>query len=88
MLKVIQKAPLQASVFTVLSDMVSYINDGLHSLRSGGDTTADVNERCIKCYGRWSRDTSKDMYIVDSVESRAEFYDVILLDLAKINLYE
>lgn len=46
---------------------------GLHSLRSGGATAAansDVDNRCLKRHGRWKSDTSKDGYIVDSVEKR------------------
>jgi len=49
------------------------LNIGLHSLRSGGATAAansDVDNRCLKRHGRWKTDTSKDGYIVDSVEKR------------------
>ena len=49
------------------------LNFGLHSLRSGGATTAvagDVNERCIKRHGRWKCDSSKDTYVVDQLSSR------------------
>lgn len=43
---------------------------GLHSLRSGGATSAasnDVNERLLKIHGRWKSDLSRDTYIKDSV---------------------
>lgn len=50
---------------------------GLHSMRSGGATAvadSDVNERCWKRHGRWSSDSSKDLYVVDSVEKRLEVF--------------
>ena len=49
------------------------LNIGLHSLRSGGASTAansGVSDRCLKQHGRWKTDTAKDMYIADSVQSR------------------
>ena len=49
------------------------LNIGLHSLRSVGATAAansDVDNRCLKRHGRWTTDTSKDGYIIDSVEKR------------------
>ena len=42
---------------------------GLHSLRSGGVSTAannDVNDRCLKRHGRWKTDFAKDGYIDDN----------------------
>ncbi|XP_063448313.1 uncharacterized protein LOC134727849 [Mytilus trossulus] len=44
---------------------------GLHSFRSGGATVvanADVSDRCLKKHDRWKTDSSKDGYIVDSIE--------------------
>ena len=48
------------------------LNLGLHSLRSGGATIADVNERCWKHHGRWKSDSSKDGYVTDSIANRLE----------------
>ena len=51
------------------------LNLGLHSLRSGGATTAanaDVNDRCWKRHGRWKSDSSKDGYVADSIVNRLE----------------
>ena len=41
---------------------------GLHSLRSGGATSAvsnnpNLSERLLKLHGRWKSDTAKDMYV-------------------------
>ena len=46
---------------------------GLHSMRSGGATAAansDINDRVWKRHGRWKSDSSKDGYVVDSVDKR------------------
>ena len=51
------------------------LNLGLHSLRSGGATTAanaSVDDRCLKRHGRWKQSSSKDRYIVDAVDKRLE----------------
>lgn len=43
---------------------------GLHSLRSGGATSAannGVSDRLLKAHGRWSSDQSKDGYIKDNL---------------------
>ena len=48
---------------------------GLHSLRSGGATTAanaKVPDRLFKRHGRWKSENAKDRYVKDSVESRLE----------------
>ena len=61
------------SVLSRLRSVRPDSNLGLHSLRSGGATAAvagDVSERCIKRHGRWKCDSSKDMYIVDQLDSR------------------
>ena len=61
------------SVLSRLKSVRPDLNLGLHSLRSGGATAAvagDVSERCIKRHGRWKCDSSKDMYVVDQLESR------------------
>ena len=45
----------------------------LHSLRSGGTTAAanaGVPDRCFKRHGRWRRETAKDGYVQDKLESR------------------
>ena len=51
-------------------------NYGTHSLRSGGATAAAnsdrVNDRCWKRHGRWKSDSSKDMYVLDSVQIRLQ----------------
>ena len=48
---------------------------GLHSLRSGGVTSAaniheSVPKRLLKIHGRWKTDVAKDMYVHDNVKSR------------------
>ena len=48
---------------------------GLHSLRSGGITTAihtdsSISERLLKLHGRWKTDTAKDMYVLESKQNR------------------
>ena len=48
---------------------------GLHSLRSGGATTAanaGVPDRLFKRHGRWRSENVKDRYIKDSVEKRLQ----------------
>ena len=45
----------------------------LHSLRSGGASTAankGVSERLLKAHGRWSSDRAKDGYIKDNLRSQ------------------
>ena len=44
-------------------------------MRSGGATTAansDINDRVWKRHGRWKNDSSKDGYIVDSVDKKLQ----------------
>ena len=49
---------------------------GLHSLRSGGATSAvrnstgDLSERLLKLHGRWKSDIAKDMYILEDIDKR------------------
>ena len=46
---------------------------GLHSLRSGGASTAacaGVPDRLFKRHGRWRSENAKDGYVKDSVENR------------------
>ena len=46
---------------------------GLHSLRSGGASTAanaGVPDRLFKCHGCWHSENAKDGYVKDSMESR------------------
>ena len=50
---------------------------GLHSLRSGGATSAvsynpSLSERVLKLHGRWKSDTAKDMYILEDVSKRLQ----------------
>ena len=48
---------------------------GLHSLRSGGATTAanaGVPDRLFKRHGRWKSENAKDGYVKDSIESRLQ----------------
>ena len=48
---------------------------GLHSMRSGGATAAanaNVSDRMWKRHGRWKSETSKDGYVVDSVDKRLQ----------------
>ena len=45
---------------------------GLHSLRSGGATSAvsynfNLSERLLKLHGRWKSDNAKDMHILQDV---------------------
>jgi integrase len=61
------------TVIARLREVVGDLNIGLHSLRSGGATAAanaGVNDRCWKRHGRWRSESSKDGYVVDSVERR------------------
>lgn len=47
-------------------------NLGLHSLRSGGATTAanaGIRDRLFKRHGRWKSDKAKDGYVKDSLQS-------------------
>lgn len=50
------------------------LNLGTHSLRAGGITTVantgNVNERCLMRHGRWKTETSKNMYVEDSVDKK------------------
>lgn len=48
---------------------------GLHSLRSGGITTAvasgkNISERLLKLHGRWKSDIAKDMYVLETHSNR------------------
>jgi hypothetical protein len=56
-----------------LKTVMGNVNIGLHSLRSGGATTAansNINDRIWKKHGRWISDSSKDGYVKDSFENR------------------
>ena len=67
----------------ILRDFLSQLglnpNDyGLHSLRSGGITSAvrnssnSIPERLLKIHGRWKSDSAKDMYVEESLENRLQ----------------
>lgn len=48
---------------------------GLHSLRSGGASSAvknnkGITDRLLKLHGRWKTDTAKDMYILEETDNR------------------
>ena len=46
---------------------------GLHSLRSGGATSAannGINDRIFQRHGRWKSVAAKNMYVDDSIEQR------------------
>jgi hypothetical protein len=46
-------------------------------MRSGGATAAansDINDRVWKRHGRWKSDSSKDGYVVDSVDMNFDMY--------------
>lgn len=61
------------NIIPLIKSVVGEVDIGHHSLRSGGATVAansDVDNRCLKRHGRWKTDSSKDGYIVDSVEKR------------------
>ena len=50
---------------------------GLHSLRSGGATSAvshnpNLSEKGTKLHGRWKSDTAKDMYILEDISKRLQ----------------
>ena len=51
---------------------------GLHSLRSGGVTSAvhysghSIPERLLKIHGRFKSDSAKDMYVQESLENRLQ----------------
>ena len=71
--KMLSYTAAKGSVLSRLRSVRPDLNLGLHSLRSGGATAAvagDVSERCIKMHGRWKCDSSKDMYVVDQLNSR------------------
>ncbi|XP_053373596.1 uncharacterized protein LOC123527851 isoform X1 [Mercenaria mercenaria] len=60
-------------IIKLFKEVAPDLNIGLHSLRSGGVSTAannNVNDRCLKRHGRWKTDFAKDMYVSDSVENR------------------
>lgn len=50
----------------------------LHSVRSGGITSVvrnssnSIPERPLKIHGRWKSDSSKDMYVEESLENRLQ----------------
>lgn len=59
-----------------------YVNIGIYFFRLGGVivvVSLNVDERCLKRYGRWKIDLVKDGYIVD-------FIDKCLLVLKLLNL--
>ena len=56
-----------------LSEVACNLNLGLHSLRAGGATAAassNVNDRCWKRHGRWTTDSAKDGYVLESVSNQ------------------
>lgn len=64
-------------MFKAAIDSLGYNSSdyGLHSLRSGGITTAvaensSISERLLKLHGRWKSDISKDMYILETHSNR------------------
>jgi len=61
------------TIISRLKSVSENLDFGLHSMRSGGATVAAnsfVNDRCLKRHGRWKCDSSKDRYIVDSLDNR------------------
>ena len=63
------------NILKLLSLVGGHLNLGLHSIRSEGATTVantEVKDRNWKRHGRWKSDSSKDGYVVDSVQSRLE----------------
>jgi hypothetical protein len=55
----------------------------LHSLRSGGATTAanlGISDRLFKKHGRWRSETAKDEYIKDSLKDRLIVSENIVYD--------
>lgn len=62
-----------SSFKTNLSKITDSAKYGLHSLRSGGATEAannGVSDRLISKHGRWSSNTSRNIYIKDKTEIR------------------
>ena len=60
---------------TLTSLGFSAVEFGLHSLISGGATTAasaGVPDRLFKRHGRWKSENAKDGYVKDSIESRLQ----------------
>ena len=50
---------------------------GLHSLRSGGATSAvscnrNLSEKVLQLHRLWKSDTTKDMYILEDVSKRLQ----------------
>ena len=65
------------SIISKLKLVGGDLNLSLHSMRAGGATAVAnasdrVSDRCWKRHGRWKSETSKDGYVVDSVENRLE----------------
>ena len=62
------------TIVSRLKEVSGNLNIGLHSLRSGGATTAgnseNVNERRLMVHGRWKSSSSKDGYVADSLDNR------------------
>ena len=78
MIKKLSYTAARQSIISKLKLFAKDLDLGLHSMRSGGATAvanSDVNRRILRCWkrhGRWSSDSSKDLYVVDSVEKRLE----------------
>lgn len=66
-----------------LKSVAPDLNLGTHSLRAGGITTvantASVNERCLMRRGRWKTETSKNMYVEDSVDIKLKVTQALAL---------
>ena len=61
--------------------IVSRLKLGLHSMRSGGATAAansDINDRVWKRHGRWKSDSSKDGYVVNSVDKGCKCLKILV----------
>lgn len=66
-----------------LKSVAPELNIGTHSLRAGGITavanTDNVSERCLMRHGRWKSETSKNMYVEDSVEKKLKVTKALAL---------
>ena len=60
-------------IISLFKSVKPYLDIGLHSLRSGGVSTAannDVSERCLIRHGKWKNDFATDSYIDDNLCKR------------------
>lgn len=66
-----------------LKSVAPSLNLGTHSLRAGGITTVAnkgiINERCLMRHGRWKTESSKNMYVEDSLDKKLKITKALSL---------